>query len=313
VHRVGVTETRTPASAWPLIAHFAERERRIGEWASRNRWTLALYEFVRFGIKQAWACLFGGAMVALLIATHFWYPHDAPLARYDFLFLAAVVIQITMLTTRLETFEEAKVIFAYHLVGTIMELFKTDVGSWTYPEASAFHVGGVPLFSGFMYAAIGSYIARCWRLFDFRFEGHPALLPLGVLAIAIYANFYTHHIMPDMRIVLFAATAFLFRRTWIHYRIWRVHRRMPLLLGLFLVALFVWIAENVGTLTATWIYPHQAHAWSLVKFAKLGSWFLLLIVSYTLVAAVHGVRRLRDGSPDDSPLTDGAPVPDSRG
>jgi uncharacterized membrane protein YoaT (DUF817 family) len=118
--------------------------------------------------------------------------------------------------------------------------------------------------------------------------------------------------MPDMRLALFAATAFLFRRTWIHYRIWQVHRRMPLLLGLFLVALFVWIAENVGTITATWIYPHQAQAWSLVKFAKLGSWFLLLIVSYTLVAAVHGVRRVRDGAPEES-VTDGAPVPDSRG
>jgi uncharacterized membrane protein YoaT (DUF817 family) len=75
----------------------------------------------------------------------------------------------------------------------------------------------------------------------------------------------------------------------------------------------VWIAENVGTITSTWIYPHQAHAWALVKMAKLGSWFLLLIVSYALVAAVHGVRRLRDGSPEDSPITDGAPVPDSRG
>lgn len=300
------------ASTWPLIARFATRERRLGEWASRRCWTLALYEFVRFGIKQAWACLFGGATVALLLATHFWYPRDAPIARYDFLFLAAIIIQITMLVTRLETFEEATVIFAYHVVGTIMELFKTDVGSWIYPEASIFHIGGVPLFSGFMYAAIGSYIARCWRLFDFRFEGHPSLLSLNVLAIAIYANFYTHHVMPDMRIALFVATASLFRRTWIHYRIWRVHRHMPLLLGLFLVALFVWIAENVGTLTATWIYPHQAHAWSLVKFEKLGSWFLLLIVSYTLVAAVHGVRRACGVTPDRSPVTDDVPVPDSR-
>ena len=70
----------------------------------------------------------------------------------------------------------------------------------------------------------------------------PTVALLGVLAIAIYANFYTHHVMPDVRVVLFAATAFLLRRTRIHYRIWRVHRRMPLLLGLFLVALFVWFA-----------------------------------------------------------------------
>lgn len=34
---------------------------------------LALYEFVRFGEKQGWACLFGGLMLGLLLATHFAY------------------------------------------------------------------------------------------------------------------------------------------------------------------------------------------------------------------------------------------------
>ena len=32
---------------------------------------------------------------------------------------------------------------------------------------------------------------------------------------------------------------------------------MPLLLGFTLVALFIWFAENIGTFTAAWIYPHQ--------------------------------------------------------
>ena len=52
--------------------------------------------------------------------------------------------------------EEAKVILAFHLVGTAMELFKTHMGSWEYPEPSLLRIGGVPLFSGFMYAAVGS-------------------------------------------------------------------------------------------------------------------------------------------------------------
>ena len=77
------------------------------------------------------------------------------------LLLAAVAIQIAMLAFRLETFEEARVIFVFHVVGTVMEIFKTSVGSWLYPEPSLLRIGGVPLFSGFMYAAIGSYIARC--------------------------------------------------------------------------------------------------------------------------------------------------------
>jgi uncharacterized membrane protein YoaT (DUF817 family) len=275
------------ASTWPLVAHFAQAERRLGCWAARLRWRAIVYEFLRFGCKQAWACLFGAAMVALLLGTHWWYPRDAALARYDFLFLTALTIQLIMLAAKLETADEAKVILIYHAIGTLMEVFKTDVGSWAYPGAARFHIAGVPLFSGFMYASIGSYIARCWRLFDFRFTGHPPLWMPAMLGIAIYANFYTHHYATDLRVLLFVACVVLFRRTWVHYRIWRVHRRMPLLLGLLLVALFVWIAENIGTFTATWLYPHQAATWSIVRMGKLGSWFLLLIVSYTLVAAVN--------------------------
>jgi uncharacterized membrane protein YoaT (DUF817 family) len=59
------------------------------------------------------------------------------------------------------------------------------------------------------------------------------------------------------------------------------------LLSAFLVALFVWIAENLGTVTNTWLYPHQMAGWSAVSLGKLGSWFLLLIISYGLVAVVN--------------------------
>jgi uncharacterized membrane protein YoaT (DUF817 family) len=101
----------------------------------KRRATAALYEFVRFGMKQAWACLFGGLMVFLLIVTHFYYPRGAALARYDFLFLAALSLQALLLTLRLETFEEAKVIFAYHVVGTAMELFKTSAACRCFPAS----------------------------------------------------------------------------------------------------------------------------------------------------------------------------------
>jgi len=292
------------ASTWPLIARFGAVEARLGALAQRTCAGACVYEFLRFGVKQAWACVFGGAMVALIVATHLYYPRDAPFARYDFLFVAALSLQIALLRLRLETFDEAKVILIYHVIGTAMEVFKTDIGSWVYPETALFRIGGVPLFSGFMYASIGSYIARCWRLFDFRFEQHPPMWMLGALAAAIYANFYTHHAFVDVRAGLFAITALLFRRTWVHYRIWRVHRRMPLLLGLLLVALFIWIAENLGTLTHTWLYPHQAHGWSAVKPAKLGSWFLLLIVSYALVAAVNRPQAIAAGRTRD-PLNAG--------
>ena len=295
--RLDVLHPREPhktsaAAGWPPLARFIAAEERIGSWAERRTATAFGYEFLRFGIKQAWACLFGGIMVALIVATHLWYPRGATLARYDFLFLAAVAVQVGMLAFRLETLDEAKVIVIYHVVGTIMEVFKTGVGSWIYPEASLFRVAGVPLFSGFMYGSIGSYLARAWRLFDFRFTGHPPLWSVHLLAVAVYVNFYAHHYIVDWRPVLFAAAALLFGRTWIHYRIWRTYQRMPLLVGLFLVALFIWIAENLGTLTKTWLYPHQMSGWSAVSFGKLGSWFLLLLISYALVAAVNRVDQI---------------------
>jgi len=278
---------RSAAANWAPLARFIAADERIAGWARKRPATAFLYEFVRFGLKQGWACLFGGAMVTLLIATSLWYPRSAPLSRYDFLFLAALAIQIAMLAFRLETLDEAKVILIFHIVGTLMELFKTAVGSWIYPEAAFFRIGGVPLFSGFMYASIGSYIARSWRLFDFRFVRHPPLWALSAVSIGIYVNFYSHHYVADIRLVLFAALALLCGRTRLYYKVHYQYRRGPLLLGLFLVAVFIWIAENFGTLTRTWIYPSQMNGWAMVPLGKLGSWFLLMTISYVMVAWVN--------------------------
>jgi uncharacterized membrane protein YoaT (DUF817 family) len=254
-------------------------------------WRLWLYEFVLFGFKQAWACLFGGLLLALLLATHFFYPESAALHRYDFLTLSAISIQAAMLAFRLETWAEAKVILIFHIVGTVMELFKTAAGSWIYPEASVLHIGAVPLFSGFMYAAVGSYIARVWRIFDFRFTNYPARWATWLLAAAIYINFFAHHWLPDIRMLLFAVTILLFWRTRIHFRNWRDHRWMPLLLGFLLVALFIWGAENIGTFARAWTYPGQEDGWKMVSLAKLGSWFLLMLISFVLVELVSPVRK----------------------
>ena len=259
---------------------------------AHRRSTAFLYEFLRFGIKQGWACLFGGIAVALMIATWRYYPANAALARYDFLLLCMVAVQLVLLAGRLETSDEAKIIVIYHVVGTVMEIFKTSVGSWIYPEPSFFRIAGVPLFTGFMYSCIGSYLCRVWRLFDFRFERHPPRRALVALSIAIYANFFTHHYVPDLRIVLFAAAALLFSRTTIYFKVWDDYRSMPLLLGLCLVTLFIWFAENIGTFTRTWLYPSQQHGWAMVSPAKFGSWFLLLIISYTLVSLINKPRVL---------------------
>ena len=182
---------------------------------------------------------------------------DALLARYDFLTLAALGIQAALLLLRMETWAEAKVILMFHAVGTVMEIFKTSAGSWIYPEANLLRIGGVPLFTGFMYAAVGSYLARVWRLFDFRFRAHPPLAATLALSALIYANFFAHHFIADFRLLLFALTALLFGRAWVYFRIWREYRRMPLLLGFVLVALFIWFAENIGTFANAWRYPNS--------------------------------------------------------
>ena len=249
------------------------------------------YEFLLFGFKQVWTSLFGALMLPLLLATHLFYPAGAPLHRYDFLTLSAIAIQIAMLALRLESPREALVICAFHLIGTIMELFKTHAGSWVYPEASLLHIGPVPLFSGFMYAAVGSYIARIWRIFDFGFSRYPPVWATVLLASAIYVNFFAHHWLPDVRIALFAAAMLLFGRTWIWFTPWREPRRMPLLLGFFLVALFIWLAENIGTFANAWTYPSQRHGWEMVSLMKLGAWYLLMIISFVLVSLIHGIRR----------------------
>ncbi len=276
---------RLPLEAWGR--HWLARlEARAGQSAAGR----FLFEFLMFGIKQAWACLFGGIMVALLFASHLFYPRGAVLARYDFLVLAAVAVQAAMLGLKLESWNEAKVIFAFHVTGTVMELFKTQAGSWIYPEPGILRIGMVPLFSGFMYGAVGSYLARVWRIFDFRFSHYPPLWATVLLALAIYVNFFAHHWWPDIRLGLFAATALLYLRCWVHYRPDQAVRRMPLLLGFFLVALFIWFAENLGTFSQAWIYPSQRDGWEMVPPAKLGSWYLLMIISFVMVSLVRRPR-----------------------
>ena len=279
---------------WPLLTPLLATDAAIAAWAGRNG-PLAVfaYEFVRFGVKQAWACLFGAIMLALILLTAFFYPADAALPRYDVLTLAALAVQIALIASRMETLDEAKVILIYHVVGTVMEIFKTTKGSWIYPEAAYLRIAGVPLFTGFMYACVGSYIARAWRLFDFRFTAHPPLWATCTLAAAIYINFFAHHYTADIRLALFAATALLFGRCWIYFKIHRHYRRMPLILGFFLVALFIWFAENLGTFTRTWVYPSQSVQWNMVAPAKLGSWFLLMIISYVLVTLINRPEPVR--------------------
>ncbi|MDA9004084.1 DUF817 domain-containing protein, partial [bacterium] len=241
-----------------------------------------------FGLKQAYACLFGGFLLLIMMVTSVWYPLES-LHRYDFIFLSAVVFQVVMLVFKLETWREAAVILVFHVVATGMELFKTSdsIGSWTYPEEAIFKIANVPLFTGFLYSAVGSYIARVSRIFDFQYNRYPNKMATLLLVSAIYVNFFTHHYIVDVRWLLLAVTFVLFWRVDVYFKVDKLHRHMPLLLGWLLVALFIWIAENIGTLTGVWLYPNQKSGWELVSFDKLLAWYLLMLLSFVLVSLIH--------------------------
>ncbi|WP_417239573.1 DUF817 domain-containing protein [Celeribacter halophilus] len=259
-------------------------ERRLGDWL-RARLPHGVTELVMFTVKMGWASLFGGLLLIAMLVTHSVWQADWPIARYDALLLYALALQLLFLFFRLETLSEAKVILLFHLTGTIMEIFKLHMGSWDYPGAGLIKIGGVPLFSGFMYASVGSFMARAIRLFDMRFAPYPPYWASLLFAGAIYMNFFTHHFGPDIRIGLFAASLILYARTRVWYRIGQWHW-MPMPVAGVLSAFFLWIAENIGTATKIWLYNGQM-AGDMVGFSKMGSWYLLLYVSFVTVTLVQ--------------------------
>ncbi|MFT0212558.1 DUF817 domain-containing protein [Pseudomonas sp. F1_0610] len=257
------------------------------QWTGFKRFCL---EFVFFGIKEARACLFAGFFFLAL----FLVPKQGVLGlpRYDFLLLLAVSFQLLMLWRRLETWDEFKAICVFHVVGFVMELFKTSsaISSWQYPDFAYTKLFGVPLFTGFMYAAVGSYIIQAWRFLQVRIEFFPSYWLATLTAILIYLNFFTHHFIGDYRWYLTAFIFGLYARTFVYFTPYDKERKMPLLLGFILIGFFIWLAENFGTFFGVWQYPDQLGAWSVVHVGKWMSWSLLVIVTFTIVAYLKHIK-----------------------
>ncbi|RZJ02169.1 MAG: DUF817 domain-containing protein, partial [Haliea sp.] len=243
-----------------------------------------------FGIKEARACLFAG----LFFAAVFLVPRAgvAGIPRYDLLLLIALAIQVWMVAAKLETLDELKAICLFHVVGFALEVFKTSgsIQSWSYPDFAYSKVFGVPLFSGFMYAAVGSYIIQAWRLFDLRIQHHPPHWMAGTIALLIYANFFTHHYIGDYRWYMAAFACGLYARSSVVFRPFDTERRMPLLLAFVLIGFFIWLAENISTFFTLWRYPNQLGAWSTVHVGKWSSWSLLVVMTFTIVANLKHIK-----------------------
>jgi uncharacterized membrane protein YoaT (DUF817 family) len=269
-----------------------------------------LREFFLFGIKQARACIFAGTFFILLFVSK--HIPLFGLARYDFLFLAAVAIQIVLVWTRFESKHELMTLCAFHILGLCLELFKThpSIASWSYPEEAFFKIGTVPLYSGFMYAAVASYMCQAWRLLNYELANYPRYRWTVPLAVAVYLNFFTHHFIPDVRWILIALVVVVFRRTWMEFTPAEKTRRMPLVMAIALVGFFVWVAENISTYLGAWVYPQQRAGWTLVSVRIMSSWFLLVIVSGIIVADLKYVREAARRKQAQEPQSaDEPPVP----
>jgi uncharacterized membrane protein YoaT (DUF817 family) len=249
-----------------------------------------LLELKSFILKEARASFFAGSFLFLIFASK--YIHVFNLPRYDFLFLAAIAIQVFMLIFKLETKDEAKTILLFHVIGFALEVYKTSpmVGSWAYPEFGYFKLFNVPLYSGFMYAAIGSYIAHAWKVLNLRLIRPPRYILSVILCFFIYLNFFTNHFIFDYRILLIACVFVLYFRTHIAFTPREREYKMPVSISLMLVAVFVWIAENIGTFYGAWQYPSQVHAWQVVSLQKITSWFLMVIISFIIVAYLKHIK-----------------------
>lgn len=261
------------------------------ENATRKKSTNIILFFVqlfRFGWEQALSCLFPVFIFASLAITQ--YIPLPFLPRYDWLLILFLLMQWWMVRSGLETRDELKVITLFHLIGLGLEIFKVHMGSWSYPEEGYFKIFNVPLYSGFMYASVASYLCQAWRRLNVKLIKWPPFLIVVPIATSIYLNFFTHHFWIDIRWWLAGLVIIVFWRSWVSYEIGRTRYRMPISLSFLLIGFFIWVAENIATFFGAWKYPNQMDTWSLVSLGKVSSWVLLCIVSFLIVATLKLVK-----------------------
>ena len=251
-----------------------------------SRWRLLPRRLVQFALLELACCAFAIAIfVGLAVSALIWNHADPPIARYDALLIYVVVVQIAFVALKQETWRELGVICAFHLIGLALEVFKVRTGSWAYPDAGAVRIGGVPVFSGFMYASVGSYICQAFRRLDLHVGGF-RWWPVSLLAVAAYLNFFTHHVIIDLRWVIAAGFLITLWGSAVHFTVGGERYWMPTTVAFILIGGFLWLAENLATALSAWRYPDQADGWHLVHAGKFGSWALLISLSFVLVAAV---------------------------
>ena len=288
--RTAPLPTAPPKShdARPLVNqldhHFAN-----GDPRPRADWLAALRcEFWYFGIKEARACLFAG----LFFAAVFIVPRGGVLGvpRYDVLLLLALGIQAWMLYAKLETWDEFKAIMLFHLMGFALEgvqgVGERNRGATRFAYSKVMEV---PLFAGFMYAAVGSYIIQVWRALDLRVVHHPPYWMTGIVAVALYVNFSPIATSATIAGPSAPSRSGLYARCWVEFArstapADAADRRPDS------GRLFIWLAENAGTFFGLWKYPNQLGAWTTVHVGKWSSWTALTLLTFAIVVNLKHVK-----------------------
>lgn len=99
----------------------------------------------------------------------------------------------------------------------------------------------------------------------------------------IYLNFFTDTHLFDYRNLLYLAIIFIFWRSKFTFVVQRKRHEWPVVLAYFLIGLFIYFAENIGSFLGAWQYSYQLSHWRLVDIGKLSSWVLLIIVTIIIV------------------------------
>ncbi len=245
-------------------------------------------QLIYFAYQQALSSIFPVFIFITLAISkliHIPYIH-----RYDFILIMFLLIQFIMYITGMETKDEIKVIALFHLIGLALEIYKVHMGSWSYPEVAYTKIFGVPLYSGFMYASVASYMIQAWRRLELQLYGWPRPLFTISIGLSIYLNFFIHHFIYDFRWILKGILIIIFLKTYVEFTVKGRQYKMPLVLSFFLIGFFIWIAENIATFLGAWQYPDQRIIWHIVSIGKISSWSLLVIISFIIVAQLKHVK-----------------------
>jgi uncharacterized membrane protein YoaT (DUF817 family) len=240
-----------------------------------------LNEFGHFILKQFRCSVFAWFIFAMLGVSYLfpWIP------RYDFMLLTCLAMQIYMLKSGMESKQELLIISGFHLVGLILELYKVNHGSWVYPEFAVTKLKGVPLYSGFMYASVASYILRATKIFALEFKKMPKVYWASICVFLVYLNFFAAKIFGDQRLLITLVLASLFLPAQVQFVCSKRKYTMPLTVSFVLIGSCIYAGENIATYLGAWAYPHQLDGWKFVYPVKLISWILMTTVGFVMLWA----------------------------